>query len=172
MPSAFLQWLYADAADVPQTGYEVSRNSDPMSPKFMRPRTSASGSLVIRSDKENQKMHMISSGIPSFWSSNGAEHLGEDGLLLQQGEEARHERQEPVLRHRGNELVEHGPLAEQRVGAPFSGAGAQHTVVAKVLACGTEQGQQGDAKGGDQPEAVTAGPGGGRGGGPGPSRNP
>ena len=37
------------------------------------------------------------SGIPSFWSSNGAEHLGEDGLLLQQGEEARHERQEPVL---------------------------------------------------------------------------
>src|SRR3954466_9533108 len=46
MPSAFLQWLYADAADVPQTGYEVSRNSDPMSPKFTRPRNSASGSLV------------------------------------------------------------------------------------------------------------------------------
>src|ERR1700712_3028607 len=44
MPSAFLQWLYADAADVPQTGYEVSRNSDPMSPKFTRPRDSASGS--------------------------------------------------------------------------------------------------------------------------------
>src|SRR4051794_37172058 len=44
MPSAFLQWLYADAADVPQTGYEVSRNSDPMSPKFTRPRNSASGS--------------------------------------------------------------------------------------------------------------------------------
>src|SRR3954447_15390075 len=46
MPSAFLQWLYADAADVPQTGYEVSRNSDPMSPKFTRPRNSASGSIV------------------------------------------------------------------------------------------------------------------------------
>src|SRR3954447_26193545 len=44
MPSAFLQWLYADAADVPQTGYEVSRNSDPMSPKFTRPRDAASGS--------------------------------------------------------------------------------------------------------------------------------
>src|SRR3954462_7989056 len=44
MPSAFLQWLYADAADGPQTGYEVSRNSDPMSPKFTRPRNSASGS--------------------------------------------------------------------------------------------------------------------------------
>ena len=45
MPSAFLQWLYADAADGPQTGYEVSRNSDPMSPKFTRPRNSASGSV-------------------------------------------------------------------------------------------------------------------------------
>src|SRR3954453_23289584 len=47
MPSAFLQWLYADAADVPQTGYEVSPNSDPMSPKFTRPRDSARGSFVI-----------------------------------------------------------------------------------------------------------------------------
>jgi hypothetical protein len=47
VPSAFLQWLYADAADVPQTGYEVSRNSDPMSPKFTRPRNSASGSLKM-----------------------------------------------------------------------------------------------------------------------------
>src|SRR3954468_12665790 len=47
MPSAFLQWLYADAADVPQTGYEVSRNSDPMSPKFTRPRNSASGSTLM-----------------------------------------------------------------------------------------------------------------------------
>src|SRR3954465_13012836 len=46
MTSAFLQWLYADAADVPQTGYEVSPNSDPMSPKFTRPRDSASGSDV------------------------------------------------------------------------------------------------------------------------------
>jgi hypothetical protein len=44
VPSAFLQWLYADAADVPQTGYEVSRNADPMSPKSTRPRNSASGS--------------------------------------------------------------------------------------------------------------------------------
>ena len=33
------------------------------------------------------------SGIPSFWGSNGAEHLGEDGLLLEQGGEARDERQ-------------------------------------------------------------------------------
>src|SRR3954468_20669523 len=46
MPSAFLQWLYADAGDVPQTGYEVSPNSDPMSPKFTRPRDSARGSAV------------------------------------------------------------------------------------------------------------------------------
>jgi hypothetical protein len=45
VPSAFLQWLYADAADVPQIGYEVLRNSDPMSPKFTRPRNSASGSV-------------------------------------------------------------------------------------------------------------------------------
>ena len=45
MPSAFLQWLYADAADVPQTEYEVSPNSDPLSPKFTRPRNSASGSI-------------------------------------------------------------------------------------------------------------------------------
>jgi hypothetical protein len=41
-----LQWLYADAADVPQTGYEVSQKSDPMSPKFTRPRSSANGSMV------------------------------------------------------------------------------------------------------------------------------
>src|SRR3954447_18771178 len=55
MPSAFLQWLYADAADVPQTGYEVSRNSDPMSPKFTRPRNSASGSYVSSRGPRNEQ---------------------------------------------------------------------------------------------------------------------
>ena len=59
------------------------------------------------------------SGIPSFWGSNGAEHLGEDGLLLEQCGEARNEQQELVLRHGRDEFVEHDPLAEQRVGAPL-----------------------------------------------------
>ena len=49
------------------------------------------------------------------------------------------------------------PLAEQRVGAPLCGASAEHTVVAEFLACGAEQGQKGNAEGGDQPEAVAAG---------------
>ena len=43
------------------------------------------------------------------------------------------------------------------MGAPLCGAGAQHTVIAEFLACGAKQGQQGDAEGGYQPEAVAAG---------------
>src|SRR3954462_2995840 len=39
----------------------------------------------------------------------------------------------------------------------LSGAGAPHTVGAEVLTYGAEQGQQGDAEGGDEPEAVAAG---------------
>jgi hypothetical protein len=43
-PSAFLRWLYAEAANVPQIGHDVSQNSDPVEQKITRARDSASGS--------------------------------------------------------------------------------------------------------------------------------
>jgi hypothetical protein len=54
-----LQWLYADAADVPQTGDEVWRNSDPMRPKFTRPRNSASGSLFLNFEHQVHWPHRV-----------------------------------------------------------------------------------------------------------------
>src|SRR5215210_8240491 len=98
------------------------------------------------------------SGIPSFRiriQSDGAEHGSEDGLLAELGGKALEQRQQLVLEHIGDELIKHGALAEQRVGAPLGGAGPEHAVIAEFFACGAEQGQPGDGEGVDQPEAVT-----------------
>ena len=59
------------------------------------------------------------SRLPSF--SDGGESIGEDRLLGEHGDEALAERGQLLFGHVRHEIVEHGALAEQRVGAAFGG---------------------------------------------------
>src|SRR4051794_8919224 len=66
-----------------------------------------------------------------------------------------HQRRQSMGWHVGDQVVEHRPLAEQRVGAALGGVGLEHAVIAQRLAGGAEQGKQGDGESVDQPQPVT-----------------
>ncbi len=59
------------------------------------------------------------SRLPSF--SDGGESIGEDWLLGEHGDEALDERGQLLFGHVRHEIVEHGALSEERVGAAFGG---------------------------------------------------
>ena len=73
-------------------------------------------------------LDMLSSGLPSF--SDGSESIGKDRNLGEYGREPLDQRQQPVLGHGGDELVEQAALAKQRVGASLGGVGLEVPVIA------------------------------------------
>jgi hypothetical protein len=59
------------------------------------------------------------SRLPSF--SHHAESIGEHGKFREHDSEPLDQRQQPHLRHIGDQIVEHAALPEQRVSTPFGG---------------------------------------------------
>src|SRR3954452_12742286 len=92
--------------------------------------------------------------IPSFF---GVEHAAELGCIGHGVGEAFDEGCEPVLRHGGDQVVEHAALPEQRVGARLAGVGLEKPVHAEALADRAQQGEQGSRKGADQKQPVAPG---------------
>ena len=66
------------------------------------------------------------------------------------------ERQQALVWHVGDEVVEQAALAEQRVDAAFGGAGPQLAVHAEALAVCAQNRQQRDGEGVEEEEAVAA----------------
>ena len=59
------------------------------------------------------------SRLPSF--SHHAESIGKHGNFREHDSEPLDQRQQPRLRHIGDQIVEHAALSEQGVSAPFGG---------------------------------------------------
>jgi signal transduction histidine kinase len=83
--------------------------------------------------------------------SDRAENVCKQRLLLQHEREALHQRAQPVLRHHGDQIVEHAALPEQRMDATLGGVGLEHPVVAQRFPRGAKQRQQHHCERVDQP---------------------
>src|SRR5271168_3989831 len=69
--------------------------------------------------------------------SDRPENVCEERLVLQHLREALHQRAQPSLRHRRDQIVKHASLTEQRVDTALGGVGLQHPVIAQCLTGGT-----------------------------------
>ena len=64
------------------------------------------------------------------------------------------QRPQAMVRHGGDEFVEHAALTKQRVGAPLGRVGLEVPIIAERFARRAKQGQQHDGEGVDQPQAI------------------
>src|SRR5271155_5435800 len=100
-----------------------------------------------------QIQYRLASVIPSFCISNfEGEHIGVGDDLG----EFLHQRQEPVLWHVGDEVVEHTALPKQRVSAGFACVGLQEPIHAEAFANSSQQSQHRGCERADQQQPVAS----------------
>jgi len=92
--------------------------------------------------------------LPSFLYCT--ESIGEHLLFREHRGEPFDQRGQPLLWHRGYQVVQHATLTEQRMGAPFAGVRFEQPVITESLARRSEQRQQSDGQSVQQPQPVAA----------------
>lgn len=86
--------------------------------------------------------------------SNCTESIGKHGLFREHGGERLYQWDQPLVRHRWDQVIKHAALAEQRMGAPFGGVRLELAIISKRLASGPKQCEQRNGERIQQPQTV------------------